>query len=204
MTNYPRDEFDNIPETSSRQGVHRTAMETARSGLWPIVAFAVAALVVGALAFFLVPRLVGSNASEAAPAASAHASTSATSSAPSQTSAAPSSAAPTSSSAAPTSAAPTATPAPSADKSLRVGVFNASGVTGLAGRVSTQAQAAGWTVAQSGNWTGNAVQASVVYYQGADAKASAEQLAKDLGITSVVQAEQAALPLMVVLGPGAR
>ena len=65
MSKYPRDEFDNVPESSSRQGVHRTAMDAPRPGLWPIVAFAVVALLIGAAAFLVIPRLIGT-----APAAS--------------------------------------------------------------------------------------------------------------------------------------
>jgi hypothetical protein len=73
-------------------------------------------------------------------------------------------------------------PAPPAlDRSqVLVTVFNNSSVTGLAGRVATQAADAGWQVVGSDNWYGT-IPASTVYYPPRLAKAG-HQLALDLGI----------------------
>ncbi len=59
-------------------------------------------------------------------------------------------------------------------------IFNNSGITGLAGRVSGQASGAGWNVVASDNWYGT-IPANTVYYP-QSLKAEAEQLALDLGI----------------------
>ncbi|WP_285728052.1 LytR C-terminal domain-containing protein [Psychromicrobium xiongbiense] len=200
MSTYPRDEFDNIPESSSRQGVHRTAGAPAGRGLGPLIAFAVVALVIGLAAFLILPKLFTTpSPTPVANSAAQHSSSSpaSTSTQAPSTSSAP---APASSTA---PAAPT-TQAPVADKKIPVGVFNASGVTGLANKVSTQLKSLGWTVSQAGNWSGAAQSTSAVYYQSAAQQATAEAVAKDLGIAKVVQATDAALPLMVVLGPGAQ
>ena len=60
-------------------------------------------------------------------------------------------------------------------------VFNNSGISGLAGRVATQAQGLGWNVVGSDNWYGT-IDTSTVYYP-AELEDAAKLLAKDLGIT---------------------
>jgi hypothetical protein len=70
---------------------------------------------------------------------------------------------------------------PAFDRSkVVVEVFNNSAVTGLAGRVATQAAHLGWQVVGSDNWYGT-IPASTVYYPPRLAKAG-HQLALDLGI----------------------
>ena len=61
-----------------------------------------------------------------------------------------------------------------------VEVYNNSGVSGLAGRVASQASRIGWQVVGSDNWYGT-VDATTVYYP-QRLKAAAKQLALDLGI----------------------
>lgn len=63
---------------------------------------------------------------------------------------------------------------------IPVAVFNNSTVSGLAGRVATQASDLGWQVVGSDNWYGT-IPASTVYYPPQLAKAG-KQLALDLGI----------------------
>ena len=88
---------------------------------------------------------------------------------------------------------PTASPTPAAEPTKKppakpvidrakvpVEVYNNSGVTGLAGRVATQATKIGWQVVGSDNWYGT-VDATTVYYP-KRLKAAAKQLALDLGI----------------------
>jgi hypothetical protein len=70
---------------------------------------------------------------------------------------------------------------PAFDRSkIPVAVFNNSTVSGLAGRVATQASHLGWQVVGSDNWYGT-IPSSTVYYPPQLAKAG-KQLALDLGI----------------------
>jgi hypothetical protein len=215
MNTYPRDEFDAVPESPRRQGVHRTrgesapdsgwsaggAAESGRSGrgLQWILAAGIIALVIGAVAFFVLPRLGLSGA----PAAASSTSTTAGSSGGPSTPAGASSAA---ASQAPSSAAPSATPTPTAagtaDKSLPVGVYNATGTAGLGNRVAATVRTAGWSVSTVGNWAGSPVSAPVVYYRSAGDAATAKALAADAGISTVLEAPALGLPLAVVIGPG--
>ena len=65
MTKYARDEFDRVPETSTRQGVHRAVAESrSRRRLGSILAVGVAALAVGLVAFLILPKLGFSSAGE--------------------------------------------------------------------------------------------------------------------------------------------
>ena len=59
MTKYARDEFDRVPEISTRQGVHRAAAESPRRrlGLGPVLAAGAVALVIGLVAFLFLPKL---------------------------------------------------------------------------------------------------------------------------------------------------
>ncbi|GAA1047916.1 LytR C-terminal domain-containing protein [Arthrobacter russicus] len=201
MSKYPRDEFDNVPESSSRQGVHRTAMDAPRPGLWPIVAFAVVALLIGAAAFLVIPRLIGT-----APAASGESSSgqspsnSATADSPS-----PSSSAASTPPATPTApSTPTTPPPPPVDKTQPVNVYNATTISGLSARVAQQVRADGWTVPLSANWQGYAQPSSVIFYNGAAQKPNADALGALLGITRLVDTADLGIPLAVVLGPGAQ
>ena len=70
---------------------------------------------------------------------------------------------------------------PTVDRTkVPVEVYNNSGVTGLAGKVATQASRIGWQVVGTDNWYGT-VDATTVYYP-KRLKAEAKQLALDLGI----------------------
>lgn len=202
MSTYPRDEFDDVPETPRRQGVHRTraAAGTARRGpfAWVLAAAGVVVVLVAA-ALFLVPKLISPTAAPA-PASTSHATASATPS----TAPTPSAGSPPST-AQPTSSAPQASsqaPTGQTDKSLAVGVYNATSTSGLGSRVATTARSAGWTVAAVGNWSGSPVNTSVVFYRDPSQKASADALASDLGISTVLQAQQLGYPLAAVIGPG--
>lgn len=83
-----------------------------------------------------------------------------------------------------------------------MGVYNATTTAGLGNRVATTARTAGWSVAAVGNWSGTPVSTSVVFYRDASQKASADALAADLGIGTVLQAQQLGYPLAAVIGPG--
>ncbi len=210
MTKYARDEFDRVPETSTRQGVHRAVAETRRRRrLGSILAVGAAALAVGLVAFLILPKLGFSSAGETMAVSaeqvgsSASASPAPTPSTPEPTSPQPTSPAPVSPEA---SAAPSVSATPSAaavvDKTQPVAVFNGTSTAGLANRVGGTVSTAGWTIGALGNWGGAPQQRSVIFYSGAAQKSNAEALGKLLGIPTVVDSAEFQLPLVVVLAPG--
>jgi len=66
---------------------------------------------------------------------------------------------------------------------IYVEVYNNTGITGLAGRVSGRAAGAGWQVVGSDNWVGT-IPANTVYFP-QRLKAAGQLLALDLGIARV-------------------
>ena len=206
MTKYARDEFDRVPETSTRQGVHRAVAGSRRRSLTPILAAGFVALAIGLVAFLVLPKLGFSAGQAAAVTAGDSASASAGSSASASSPASPS---PTQTStepaAAPPSASPSATPSATAagvDKTQPVTIYNGTTTAGLATRVGGTVSSAGWTVGQTGNWGGVPQQTSVIFYSGVEQKANAEALGTLLGIDTLVDSTEFNLPLVVVLGPG--
>ena len=203
MTKYARDEFDKVPESASRQGVHRSASAPARRKLWPILAVGILALAIGVVSFLILPKLGFTQAGS-------EASTSQESPAATAASAAPSASAEPSANPEPSEsqdAAPSASPSivPSAadlDKTQGVAIYNAAGTAGLAGRISSMVQADGWTLGQVGNWGGAPQQASAIFYSGPAQKANAEAISKLLKIPALVESQEFQVPLVVVLGPG--
>ncbi len=217
MTKYARDEFDKVPETASRQGVHRTASAPARVRLWPILAVGLVALAIGVVSFLILPKLgfggTGSQASSlaATPLADTGATEPAVQESPAESSAAPSAEAVPSASNGPspgTEAEPEPTTPADApvflDKTQPVAVYNAAGTAGLASRVGGTVQADGWTLGQVGNWTGAPQQGSIIFYSGAGQLANAQALAELLGVPTLVSSTEFQVPLVVVLGPGYR
>ena len=197
MTKYARDEFDKVPESASRQGVHRAASAPVRRKLWPILAVGILALAIGVVSFLILPKLgltqAGSEASTS-PESTAAPSVTAESSANPEPSESP-------------DAEPSASPSnvPSAaelDKTQGVAIYNAAGTAGLAGRISSMVQADGWTLGQVGNWGGAPQQTSAIYYSGPAQKANAEAVSELLNIPTLVESQEFQVPLVVVLGPG--
>ncbi|WP_426989733.1 LytR C-terminal domain-containing protein [Pseudarthrobacter sp. Y6] len=203
MTKYARDEFDKVPESASRQGVHRAASAPVRRKLWPILAVGILALAIGVVSFLILPKLgftqAGSEASTslestAAPEASAAPSVTAESSATPE---------PSESRDAEPSASPSNVPSTAElDKTQGVAIYNASGTAGLAGRISSKVQADGWTLGQVGNWGGAPQQTSAIFYSGPAQKANAEAVSELLNIPTLVESQEFQVPLVVVLGPG--
>ncbi|KUM34752.1 LytR C-terminal domain-containing protein [Arthrobacter sp. EpRS71] len=206
MTKYAKDEFDQVPQSTSRQGVHRDAQDTPRPALWPILTVGAVALVLGLVAFLVLPNL-----GLVAPGAASNVTTPA----PQQTSTAPS-AAPTESNAPSASSepsseptettpseSPSATPSAAAvDKTTPVAVYNGAGTAGLAGRVAGLVQGDGWALSTVGNWGGLPQQTSVIFYNAPAQKANAEALGTLLGIQNIVETPEVQQPLVVVAGPG--
>lgn len=217
MTKYARDEFDKVPETASRQGVHRTASAPSRVRLWPVLAVGCVALAIGLVSFLILPKLgfagPASQASSSleAPLAGAGPTPSVEPDASTAPSAEPEPSAvqeTAGSEAIPaTGTGPSTRPtaqASSVDKTQAVAVYNAAGTAGLASRVGGTVQADGWPLGQVGNWAGAPQQGSVIFYSGPAQRANAEALAELLGVPTVVSSTEFQVPLVVVLGPGYR
>jgi hypothetical protein len=212
MTKYARDEFDRVPETSTRQGVHRAASTSRRRSLAPILAAGLAALAVGLVAFLILPKLGFAAAGESSAVtaeAGASASPSPTATGPTAASASPgasASAAGEAPAGAPSASAPAGdTPSvtvPSLDKTQPVTIYNATTTAGLAGRVGGTVSSAGWTLGPLGNWSGVRQQSSVIFYGGEAQQGNAEALGRLLGIPTIVPSAEFKVPLVVVLGPG--
>lgn len=201
MTNYPRDEFDKVPETSSRQGVHRTRTEQTGHGLAPVLIAGAVALIIGLLAFFVLPHADGAGKAGATNAPSLAAAGSPTNSAaPSAPASSQASASPATAAASPT--AETTPAAPAVDKATNVVVLNASGVAGLGARVGGQVQSGGWPVGLVANWQGQAQPSSVIFYNGQSQLGNAQALGSLLNITRLVDTAELRQPLTVVIGPG--
>lgn len=219
MTQYPRDEFDRVPESAARQGVHRERLVPPRSsGLALKIIAGLLVLAVGLAAYFLFPRLGLGQASQVTPQSSSDApmpsitaeeTVSATPSEEPSDSAAPSE--PETPSAEPTSEEestldPEPTPeatetAAAVDRAQPVAVLNATTVSGLASTAAGRLQADGWSVSQVGNWSGQQLQGSIVLYNGEDQRPTAEALAGALGI-GAVQGNAGFGNITVVVGPG--
>jgi len=207
MTKYARDEFDKVPETTTRQGVHRAASAPSRPRLWPLLSLGVVALAVGLVSFLILPQLGFTQAGS-------QAATSMESSAPTEAAPDPSASAAPSPSVEPSassdpshstepSATPSSTPSAAAvNKTQGLAVYNAAGTAGLAGRVSSIVQADGWTLGPVGNWGGAPQQTSVIFYAGPAQQANAEALSELLNIPTMVNSAEFQVPLVVVLGPG--
>ena len=214
MSKYPRDEFDKVPETSSRQGVHRERLIPSRSGsLGLIITVGVLALILGLAAFFVLPRL-GIGQDGAAPAPVSDSSQPAVTPEPEPTEAEP---APTESA----EPAPSETPKPSptpepsdsptpepsptpeaaVDRSQPVVVLNASGIGGLGANLSARIAGDGWATAQVANWGGTPLQTSIIFYNGAEQLPNAQELSRTLGIPTLAESADFNL-VTVVPGPG--
>jgi cytoskeletal protein RodZ len=217
MTQYPRDEFDQVPESAARQGVHRERLVPPRSsGLALKILAGALVLAVGLAAYFLFPRLGLGQASEASPATSSSApmpsitADGAASEAPGEEpSEEPSaSAVPTESESPSAESTPEEEPTPegtepavAVDRTQPVAVLNATTVSGLASTAAGRLQAEGWNVTQIGNWSGQQLQGSIVLYNGEEQRPTADALAGALGI-GAVQGDAGFGNITVVVGPG--
>lgn len=204
MTKFARDEFDRVPQSSSRQGVHRLVASASRPSLWPVLLLGGIALAVGLVAFLILPKLgftssttpqavVTADASKQSAAASPSASS------PVQASSQPSPSDSPSSTPTPTAASPSTAPL---DKTAAVAVYNGTTTGGLAARVAGLVQGGGWPLSTVANWGGMPQQTSSVFYKGAAQKGNAEALGKLLGISNLVDSAEFQQPVVVILGPG--
>ncbi len=212
MTQYPHDQFDDVPAYRDRKGTHRAdpSLTTGSSGLVGISVAAALALAVGAFSFLVLPSLLPSDPANAGASASASATVEApaestgpeasptgemTSSPEDLESSEPSEPAETAASEETSSAesdpaesdpAESEAAADTGDTSAPVEVYNASSIGGLAGRVSGALSSGGFTVAGSGNWQGFSVSGSAVYYS--QNETTAQAVAAELGLPLVYEA----------------
>ncbi len=209
MTQYPRDEFDKVPESTSRQGVHRERLIQPRSGgLGLIITVGLLALLVGLAAYFVLPRMgftTGDDGTASASSVPTTSTSSTTSASPSPTPSTEPTPEPTPT---PESSEPTVEeseepeePAATVNKNQPVAVMNATVVPGLASGVAQRISADGWTPGAITNWAGQPVQTSIIYYNGPEQLPNAQALSTLLGIPTLVDSA-AVGPLAVVLGPG--
>ncbi|MHA7292670.1 LytR C-terminal domain-containing protein [Arthrobacter sp. HLT1-21] len=224
MSQYPRDEFDKIPESASRQGVHRERLVPPRSsGLALKLIVGVLALAVGLAAYFILPRLgIGEGAAPASSrASSAPASETATSEPspslspddetfePSPPEASPPEARPSEepTTEPPTTVPTTTSPSPgedptAIDRTQPVNVYNSTGIGGLAGSAAGRVSGGGWAVGQIADWGGVPPQTSVIFYNNASQLAAAQELAGILRIPTLVETTEVSPNITVVVGPG--
>jgi len=210
MTKYPRDEFDQVPETSNRHGVHRARMATPKSnGLGLIILAAVLALAVGALSFFVLPLLgtggpsTPADGATSTPGATASASPSATEQ-KSPRAEAEATTKPSAKATPETTDEATDEPteeASAVNKQDPVMILNGAGVSGLAGTISQTVQNDGWSIAVVDNWGGAPLAGSVIFYNPGQ-EANAQALGDLLGITELQENGDVSQYVTVALGPG--
>jgi hypothetical protein len=201
MTKFARDEFDRVPQSSSRQGVHRLVASASRPALWPVLLLGGIALAVGLVAFLILPKLGFTSSTTPQAVVTADASKQSAAASPSAGSSAPASSQPS------PSDTPSSTPTPSPstaplDKTAAVAVYNGTTTGGLAARVAGMVQGGGWPLSTVANWGGMPQQTSSVFYKGAAQKGNAEALGKLLGISNLVDSAEFQQPVVVILGPG--
>ncbi|WP_309081248.1 LytR C-terminal domain-containing protein [Zhihengliuella sp.] len=221
MSKYPSDEFDRVPEYTDRQGVHRLDAGMApvkRGGLWPLMLFGVAALIIGVVAFTLLRPQFGAEPTAGADAsASQTADTAAESSAggddggatasgdategDGQNDGAPDDGGQNEDGGASESAEESeqAGESGAVDQTLAVGVYNGSNQPGLAGVNADTLRSAGYTDVVTGNWT-RQVEPTVVYYRSEESAATARAVADELGIATIYQTENVPVEISVVIG----
>ncbi len=192
MTDHPRDEFDTVPESSARQGVHRKRLIPARSsGLGLKITVGVLALLIGLGAYFILPRLGLTAGDDGGSAAS-----------PTTSSADPGAAQSDGATADLTATATDVADAPgSADQAQTINILNGTGTPGLASVAAGRLESAGWSSVIPGNWAGAPLDASVVFYNGEAQRGSAEAVAADLAITDLIDSPDVSPDIAVVLGP---
>ena len=216
MTNYPRDEFDRVPEFSNRSGSHRAdgwaAAASAggvRPGLRWLMVFGAVALLVGVFSFTALPKLLNDGGGK--PPANVAASSyrvlgrhvgfegfgERNPRAPRPRTSPPRRRNPAKRMRSPSESESGL--GGEADLSMKVGVYNGAKKVGLAGTVRTTLLNAGFTNVSAANWS-KKVTYSTVYYRDEASRATAEQAAKELGISSVVKTTNIPGSIAVVLG----
>lgn len=217
---YTPDEFDNPP--AGPVGVHR-GPRSVGARLAPYLVVLAVAAACGLVAWGVTAGFFGAGstspvASQTTSSVTAAPETAASSASPSSSSSSPSAAASqsaspsdsasatpsateSSSSAAPTESASPSTSASSVNKSSEILVVNGVGKSGYAAQNVSKLKKAGYSNATPDNPKNKSTlpDNSTVWYQNEADKATAEDVAKTLGISNVVQLKSASSPVVVVL-----
>ncbi|ALG28112.1 hypothetical protein AOZ07_03275 [Glutamicibacter halophytocola] len=194
MTNYPRDEFDRVPEFNTRVGSHhahgwaQSAASKSTGGklLW-VVLTAVIVLAIGVASFIFGPQLKDSLAGP--------------SSDESLQSQGGGESADSSQEASPSESASPSSTIDEADVLFgqKIGVYNGANVAGVAGAGEEAMAEAGFTNIVADNWSKPA-DVSAVYYMSEAYRTTAEKAAEVLNIDEVLQTNNIPDRVSVVLG----
>ena len=194
MTNYPRDEFDRVPEFNTRVGSHhahgwaQSAASKSTGGklLW-VVLTAVIVLAIGVASFIFGPQLKDSLAGP--------------SSDESLQSQGGGESADSSQEASPSESASPSSTIDEADVLFgqKIGVYNGANVAGVAGAGEEAMAEAGFTNIVADNWSKPA-DVSAVYYMSEAYRTTAEKAAEVLNIDEVLQTSNIPDRVTVVLG----
>ncbi len=178
MSQFERDEFDEIATTRGPIGVHRK-----KRSPWNMVIAAVAvALLAGGLGFAWVVYLWRAEGNDGLPPIGDVAAPTITQTQVTEPTEAPSTVEPT----------PSETPEPTPTATVEpirydtaISVLNGAGVSGLAGRNAETLEGAGYTAVSAGNLTANKPAANVVRYADPIYEQTAIDVAAKLGISTV-------------------
>jgi LytR cell envelope-related transcriptional attenuator len=210
------------PIEASRRGAHRARPKPVSSGLPLIAGVVVVLLVIGGAYTLLSSDRTKSSSGNVSAAVGDDDQTTAPNKSPAAAGGAATSPAAVTgqaSAAASPSTTPSALPSPSdasgpgsaggrgavVDRSVNLAVLNSITVQGLAKRVQSRLEAAGWHVSRTGNSTNRNLSTSKVYYATTSQKATATALVGDLGYgIAVKDASVASKGLVVVLGQDSR
>lgn len=179
MSQYPHDEFDDIDEATARRGIYRgTVDDPAKDprGAIPLIIAGVIALLLGASMYVMAPRLsaptAGGNTGANKPYGGKNPAGSSPSPSGGQSSGAP-------------QGSQSASAQPKTD--VNIAVYNSSAASGSAARASSQLN--GYTISETGNWSGTPPTASTIYYK-AGFESQAQEVAKKLNITTVQEGQE--------------
>jgi hypothetical protein len=191
---YPKDEFDRAGEDMP-VGMHRPQPSRWRSVLPFLVILVVVPLLGWGASHLLTSQGLGGAQSDTSAPTSQPAQSSQSSGGQSSSEASPSGTPEPSESATPEETTPTPTPTPtqSVDYNVVISVLNGTTVQGYAAEAAAQLNNAGFpgtSAANAGDW---ASQSSVVYYSDPDLEATANEVARVLGVGAVSTADDADL-----------
>jgi hypothetical protein len=209
VSKYPEDEFDRTDGLGLPAGVHRTP-RSAWSKIAPFLVVVVLCAALAVTAVYVLSRTPGSplDQSSASPSASAPAEEPAAEDPAAEDPAAEDPAAEDPAAEDPAAEDPAADPetpaepeVPVADTSVAVRVLNATGRSGAAAGAADTLSGAGWSDVSADNYTGDRLNASVVWYQSEELADEAQAVADLLGIpaSQVTLVPELRGPLSVIL-----
>ena len=166
---YPPDEFDEIAKRGGPVGVHRAPRPWWTKLVAPVLVFLIAGAAAYLVASYLWNREIDTP-EDPTPTVSETVETTVT---------------PTPSSTSSPSVTPSPTPTQTVDYNAKVAVLNGAGIPGLAASQQSKLTDAGFGSVTAGNLSGSKPSANVVVYSDAEFKATATEIAKQLGIDTI-------------------